>query len=365
MCIMLAENKEFCYKKQLKLQSGKSLSEFKLSYSTFGILNPEKDNAILICHALTGSSNVTSESDKEPGWWQHMVGPDKPVDTNKYFVICSNVLGSCKGSTGPTSINPETKTPYELDFPIVTVQDWVNAQKLLIDELSITYLAGVVGPSMGGMQALSWAITYPDLVKKCVVIGSSYSLSPQALAFGTVCRNAVVSDEHFNGGAYKQKKPKKGLSIARMIGHITYLSKTSITEKFGRKLQNDIDYNYKHNLDFQVESYLQYQGDKFVDQFDANAYIYLSKALSYFDLEKEYGSLQHAFQPIKANMLFISISSDWLYPTEQSKKMVRACMNLNKRVSFCEVQSEYGHDAFLIECEKFGKPIKSFLEFSV
>ena len=354
----------FTYKEGLKLESGSSLQSIDVAYETFGALNKDKSNAILICHALTGSSHVTQRRDNPAvGWWQEMVGPDKAIDTNKYYVICSNILGSCKGTTGPTHKNPETNESYGLRFPIITIGDMVNLQKILVDHLEISKLYAVIGPSMGGMQALQWAIKYPDAISKCIVLASSASLSAQALAFGTIGRNAIISDKHFQEGRYTAtEKPSKGLGIARMIGHLTYLSKESITQKFGRKLQEKESYGYNLDQEFQVESYLKHQGDKFVDQFDANTYLYLSKALSYFDLEKEYGSLKNAFKPIQARLLFISISSDWLYSTDQSKEMLRSCMNLNKDVSFCEVQSDYGHDAFLIEYEKFGSIIKPFLD---
>ena len=356
---MAANQHTFTDDKPFTLESGKVLNGLTVVYETFGILNRQQDNAILICHALTGSSQVSGTN----GWWSAMVGPKKPIDTDKYFVICSNIIGSCKGSVGPASIDPSTNKLYGLTFPIVTIKDMVNAQYLLVQSLHISCLYAVIGPSMGGMQATLWSILYPDSLKKCIVVASAASLSPQALAFGTVARNAVETDKNFENGKYTAtSKPREGLAIARMIGHITYLSKVSITEKFGRKLQEKPDYHYKWGTDFQVESYLQYQGDKFVDQFDANAFLYLSKALSYFDLIKQFGSLKQAFKPVKANVLFISISSDWLYPTELSKEMVAACMNIKKQVSFCEVQSDYGHDAFLIETSKFGQLIKPFLD---
>lgn len=352
----------FEYKSTLTLESGACLDSITVAYETFGSLNKDKSNAILICHALTGNSHVCS-SDNNPndGWWEKSVGPNKAIDTTKYFVICSNVLGSCKGSTGPASINPKTNLKYGLDFPVFTINDIVTVQHELVLSLKISQLFAVIGPSMGGMQALTWAINYPKALKKCIVIASSSSLSPQAIAFGTVGRNAIISDPNFKKGDYIDKKPEIGLSIARMIGHITYLSKESITKKFGRKLQKKSDYGYQHSLDFQVESYLKHQGEKFVDYFDANSYLYLSKALSYFDLEKQFGSLKNAFKDISSSMLFISISSDWLYPTDQTKQMVAACMNLDKHVSFCEVNSDYGHDAFLIENEKFDRLMSAFL----
>lgn len=354
--------KLFTMKTSLSLESGACLTDVTIAYETFGTLNKEKSNAILICHALTGNSHVcASKENPNDGWWEKSVGPNKAINTSKYFVICSNVLGSCKGSTGPTSMNPNTKKNYGLDFPVFTINDMVAVQHELIEFLEIKSLFAVIGPSMGGMQALTWAIKYPKKLNKCIVIASSSSLSPQAIAFGTVGRNAIISDPNFKQGNYIDKKPEIGLSIARMIGHITYLSKESITKKFGRKLQKKSDYGYQHSLDFQVESYLKHQGEKFVNYFDANSYLYLSKALSYFDLEKQHGSLKQAFKGIQASMLFISISSDWLYPTDQTKQMVAACMNLEKHVSFCEVTSDYGHDAFLIENEKFDRLVSSFL----
>jgi len=355
---------KFKINKDIALECGSSLDEIIVAYETYGTLNADNSNAILICHALTGSSHVAqNDSNNNDGWWEAMVGPGKAIDTSQFFVICSNVLGSCKGTTGPSQINPKTNEPYALTFPIITIGDMVNVQKVLIDSLEIKQLHAIVGPSMGGMQVLQWAIRYPAMAKKCVVLASSSSLSAQALAFGTIGRNAIVSDKLFQDGQYTATRfPKNGLGIARMIGHVTYLSKESITQKFGRKLQADTGYGYNLDQEFQVESYLMHQGDKFVEQFDANSYLYLSKALGYFDLEKEYGSLKKAFEPIQAQLLFISISSDWLYSTEQSKAMVRVCMNLNKDVSFCDVQSDYGHDAFLIEHEKFGELIKPFLE---
>tara|TARA_B100000427_G_scaffold202916_1_gene168677 strand:+ start:2464 stop:3561 length:1098 start_codon:yes stop_codon:yes gene_type:complete len=354
----------FSLKESFKLESGSVILDPEIAYETFGTLNKDGSNAILVCHALTGNSHVTqSNTNTNTGWWDDIVGPNKAINTNEYFVICSNILGSCKGSTGPTHNNPKTKKPYGLEFPIITIGDMVQIQKELIDYLGIKKLHAVVGPSMGGMQALHWAIKFPDRLEKCVVIASSASLSAQALAFGTIGRNAIISDKQFQDGAYDENnKPKRGLGIARMIGHVTYLSKESITQKFGRKLQTKESYGYNLDQEFQVESYLKHQGDKFVDRFDANAYLYLSKALSYFDLEKEYGSLHDAFKHVQARLLFMSISSDWLYSTEQSKNMVRVCMNLNKDVSFCDIESDYGHDAFLIEHEKFSPIIQSFLE---
>ena len=359
----MSSQKTLTLSQPVTLQSTATLPDVSIAYETFGTLNANKDNAILLCHALTGDSHVCrSDTNNTPGWWDDMVGPGKYIDTNRFFVICSNILGSCKGSTGPSSINPDTQKVYGLNFPIFTIKDCVQCQYELCQELGVNSLHAVIGPSMGGMQALQWAISYPDMCQRCVVIATSASLSPQALAFGAVGRNAITSDKAFNQGNYGDSRPKNGLSIARMIGHITYLSKESMGDKFGRKLQEKEDYGFALDTDFQIESYLSHQGDKFVENFDANSYLYLSKALSYFDLEKEYGSLKDAFKQVSASLLLISISSDWLYPTEQSKRIARTCMRLNKPVTFCEVESPYGHDAFLIESDKFGKVIKPFIE---
>jgi homoserine O-acetyltransferase len=346
------------------LQSGAVLNSVSIAYELFGELNSKKSNAILLCHALTGDSHVSSSANNSHnGWWQEFVGPNKTVDTNKYCVICVNILGSCLGSTGPISINPDTQKAYNLSFPIVTISDMVFCQKKVVDYLEISQLYAVIGPSMGGMQALKWVIDYPLAMKRCVIIAASASLSPQALAFGTVARQAITSDKLFKNGEYSSdEKPVDGLSIARMIGHITYLSKKSLDIKFGRKLQEKSDYGFKLGGDFQVESYLSHQGDKFVDRFDANSYLYLSKALSYFDLEKEYGSLEKAFESVQAKLLIISISSDWLYSPEQIKESVHVLMKLNKAVSYSEVFSDYGHDAFLVEPDKFSDLVEPFLE---
>jgi len=347
----------------LNLQSAATLDGVDMAYESFGHLNQDKSNAILICHALTGDAHVTSNDEsKQKGWWEDFVGPGKAIDTQKYFVVCINILGSCLGSTGPASKNPATNERYNLNFPIVTIADMVACQKKVLEALGVSRLHAIVGPSMGGMQALQWCIDFPDVVKRCIIIASSASLSPQGLAFGTVARHAIASDELFKEGQYADKAPVNGLSIARMIGHITYLSKKSLNKKFGRKLQEKSDYGFDMDVDFQVESYLSYQGDKFVDRFDANSYLYLSKALSYFDLEKEYGSYEKAFESIKAKLLVMSISSDWLYSTEQIKEWVHVLMHMNKAVSFCEVESDYGHDAFLVESDKFKEFVCPFLE---
>ena len=298
-----------------------------------------------------------------------MIGSGKAFDTDKYFVICSNILGGCKGTTGPSSINPKTNKPYGLSFPIYTIEDAVRLQKELIDYLGIKKLI-VAGGSMGGMMAQSWAIMYPEMVKGCIIIASTSKLSPQAIAFNAVSRNAILSDENFNNGDYYDKEhPEKGLSIARMVGHITYLCEEAMKNKFGRRFltKNTEDRtiagvrNFDFHSDFQVESYLHYQGQSFVNRFDANSYLYITKAVDYFDLTYKYGTLSDAFKNSKAKFLVISFSSDWLFTTNQSKEIVNALVKTNKNVSFCEIDSPCGHDAFLLEFEAQTKIIKGFL----
>ncbi|MGE4170097.1 MAG: homoserine O-acetyltransferase [Candidatus Margulisiibacteriota bacterium] len=342
----------------LILESGQTLSPVTIAYETYGELNADKTNAILICHAFSGDAHVS-----EGGWWDAMVGPGKPLDTDRYFVVCSNVLGGCKGTTGPASVNPETGQPYALSFPVVTIGDMVTVQKALIDHLGITRLKLVIGGSMGGMQALEWAIKYPNSVAACVPIASTPRLSPQALAFDAVGRSAITADPKWdNGTYYGQSSPVHGLAIARMIGHITYLSDESMSLKFGRKLQQKNDYGYDMTTDFEVESYLKYQGDKFVGKFDPNSYLYLTKAISYFDLEKKYGSLEAAFSRCLAKFLVVSISSDWLYTPKQSKDVVKVLMKLGKAVTYADVQSPFGHDAFLIDNPQLFELVRSYLE---
>lgn len=355
-----------------ELESGEVLENVNIAYETYGNLNSSKDNVILVFHALTGDAHAAfynKETDKKPGWWNEMIGSGKAFDTDKYFVICSNILGGCKGTTGPSSINPKTNKPYGLSFPIYTIEDAVRLQKELIDYLGIKKLI-VAGGSMGGMMAQSWAIMYPEMVKGCIIIASTSRLSPQAIAFNAVSRNAILSDENFNNGDYYDKEhPEKGLSIARMVGHITYLCEEAMKNKFGRRFltENTEDRtitgvrNFDFQADFQVESYLHYQGQSFVNRFDANSYLYITKAVDYFDLTYKYGTLSDAFKNSKAKFLVISFSSDWLFTTNQSKEIVNALVKTNKNVSFCEIDSPCGHDAFLLEFEAQTKIIKGFL----
>jgi len=352
--------------KPLKLACGKSLAPIDVAYETYGELNEAGDNAVLICHALSGNAHVAgynSPDDKKPGWWEVMVGPGKGVDTNKYFIICSNFLGGCSGTTGPSSINPETQKPYGMDFPIITISDMVKVQKLLMDKLGIKKLLAVIGGSIGGMQVLQWAIEYPDFVKAALAIATTTHLGAQSIAFDAVGRNAILADSNFAGGRYHdEKSPDMGLAIARMIGHITYLSEQGMREKFGRKLRNADSYSYDLNSEFAVETYLDHQGQTFVERFDANSYLYITKASDYFDLTKDYGSLSKAFANTRSRFLIVSFASDWLYPPVQSEAMVDALVANRKDVSFCNIASPYGHDAFLLEPETLGPFISGFLD---
>ena len=349
----------------LRLKCGKSLGPIDAAYETYGQLNEAKDNVILICHALSGNAHVAgynSSEDTKPGWWDIMVGPGKPIDTDKYFVICSNFLGGCSGTTGPSSVEPATGQPYGLQFPGITIEDVVRVQKLLLDKLGIEHLLGVIGGSMGGMQVLQWAISYPDFVDAAVCIASTTRLNAQSIAFDAVGRNAILADSNFDGGQYHgHDGPDRGLAIARMIGHITYLSEESMRCKFGRQLYEAKDYNYEFNSEFSVETYLDYQGQTFIERFDANCYLYLTKAMDYFDLTREYGSLEQAFSNTTCRFLIVSFSSDWLFPPEQSEEVVRALGAEGKDVTYCNIHSSYGHDAFLLEAEKLGRLMDGFL----
>ena len=348
----------------LKLECGKTLGPVDVAYETYGRIDASGDNVILICHALSGNAHVAglnSPSDRKPGWWDNMIGPGKGIDTNKYFVICSNFLGGCSGTTGPSSVNPKTGKPYGLDFPIITIADMVRVQKLLLDKLGIKKLLAVMGGSIGGMQVLQWAIEYPDFVRSAIPIATTSHLSAQSIAFDAVGRNAILADPNFAGGQYN-KQPAEGLGIARMIGHITYLSEESMRQKFGRKLRSAEDYKYDFDSEFAVETYLDYQGQSFVERFDANSYLYITKASDYFDLTKDYGSLEKAFANVKSRFFVVSLSSDWLFTPEQSKEIVEAIATNRKDVSYCNIASPYGHDAFLLEVDAMGQFLCCFLK---
>jgi homoserine O-acetyltransferase len=351
--------------KPLELECGKKLAPIDVAYETYGQLNEAGDNVILICHALSGNAHVAGMNDPggKPGWWDVMVGPGRGIDTDKYFVVCSNFLGGCSGTTGPSSINPASGKPYGLEFPIITIADMVKVQKLLLDKLGIKGLLAVIGGSIGGMQVLQWSIAHPGFVKAAIPIATTTHLGAQSIAFDAVGRNAILADSNFSGGQYSNGNgPDRGLAIARMIGHITYLSEQGMREKFGRELRNSHSYSYDFNSEFSVETYLDHQGQSFVGRFDANSYLYITKAADYFDLVKDYGSLKNAFANTRCRFLVISFSSDWLFTPAQSRSIVDALVANNKDVSFCNIASPYGHDAFLLEPDTLGSFISGFLD---
>lgn len=348
------------------LEHGDVLSGVAIAYEIYGKLNRDKSNTILVCHALSGDAHVAGwhRGEEKPGWWDIIIGPGKALDTDRFFVICSNVLGGCKGTTGPSSVNQRTGKTYGLDFPIITIRDMVDLQKMLVDFLGVKKLFAVIGGSFGGMQVLQWAVSYPEMVRLAVPIATSSYSSPQQIAFNEVGRRAITSDPDWkNGDYYGRCIPARGLSLARMIGHITYLSDESMHQKFGRRLQDKSDYSFDFSSqDFQVESYLSYHGENFVKRFDANSYLYITKAIDYFDLTNKGAlSLAEAFKGVLAKFLVISISSDWLYPPYQSKEIVEALCANDIDVQHCEIKSNYGHDAFLLESGQMNYVIGSFL----
>jgi len=360
------ETQCFLIPEELELEHGDRLSDVRVAYETYGQLNKEKSNAVLVCHALSGDAHAGGwhKNAEKPGWWDLIIGPGKALDTDRYYVICSNVLGGCKGTTGPSSINSRTGRPYGMEFPFITIGDMVEVQKMLVDSLGINQLFAVVGGSFGGMQVLQWCLSYPQSVRLAVPIATSACSSPQQIAFNEVGRRAITSDPEWNNGDYYHRAPPaRGLSLARMIGHITYLSDESMHQKFGRKLQEKREYSFNFtSSDFQVESYLRYHGENFVNRFDANSYLYITKAIDYFDLTKKGSiSLAEAFKEVKAKFLVISISSDWLYPSYQSKEIVAALIANDIDVRHCEIKSNYGHDAFLLESGQMNYAISSFL----
>ncbi len=350
---------------RLKLEGGGRLGPYTLAYQTYGNLSERRDNAILVTHALSGDAHCAGlhqATDKRPGWWDMMVGPGKALDTDKYFIICSNVIGGCSGSTGPSSINPATGRPFGTDFPIITIGDMVNAQVMLIDHMGISKLLAVVGGSMGGMQVLEWAISHSGRLHLCVPLATAARQPTQAIAFNEVGRQAIMADPNWSEGHYYSgSAPAKGLSVARMLGHITYLSDEAMQEKFGRRLRNIHDYSFTFSADFEVESYLRYQGLSFTDRFDANTYLYITRALDYFDLTRQHGSLVQAFRGVRARFLVLGFTSDWLHPPYQLKEIVSALRASHKHVSYYEVESHYGHDAFLLEREKMEGVVAAFL----
>ncbi len=352
----------------LILQSGQTLAPYTLMYEAYGSLNADRSNAVLICHALNASHHVAGCYEDAPdnvGWWDNMVGPGKPVDTNRFFVIGVNNLGSCFGSTGPASINPATGKPYGGSFPVVTVEDWVNAQALLADRLGIKQFAAVMGGSLGGMQAMQWSIAYPDRVRHAVIVASTARLSAQNIAFNEVARRAIVNDPDFHGGHYYEKGtvPKLGLSIARMIGHITYLSDDDMAEKFGRQLRGSKDYRFGFDVEFEIESYLRYQGEKFSTYFDANTYLLITRALDYFDpARRGDGSLAKALRNVESKNLLISFTTDWRFPPERSREIVEALLSEKKPVTYAEIDAPHGHDAFLMADPRYHHLVASYFD---
>jgi len=359
--------KKFFRIKNFSLVCGEVLENIQIAYETYGLLNKDKSNAILVCHALTGDSHLAlryKPEDKKPGWWDQFVGENKSIDLKRYFVICSNVLGGCAGSTGPASINPETSRPYGLDFPFITIKDMIKAQSKLVEALGIERLFACVGGSMGGMQTLEWAITFPEKVQKFIIIATGLYQSPQNIALHEVGRMAIMNDNNWNYGKYSiQEAPVNGLSIARMIAHISYLSDQTMHQKFGRKIKGKEELNFELHNEFEVESYLNYQGYSFIRRFDANSYLYITRAVDYFDYseDKLSKSLRKKSFARDSRFLVISFSSDWLYPPYQVREIVSSLQYHNLPVSYSQIESNYGHDAFLLESRTLGQIIKDFL----
>ncbi len=349
----------------LILDSGAELGPISLAYETYGTLNAEGSNAVLVVHALSGDAHAAGKhrpEDEKAGWWDNMIGPGKAFDTNEYFVICSNILGGCRGSTGPSSVNPATGAPYGLDFPVITIGDMVHAQYELVQHLGIECLLAVAGGSMGGMQALEWALRYPDAAQSVMVIAAAHFNGAQQIAFDAVGRNAIRSDPAFKSGRYgEDEAPDNGLAIARMLAHITYLSDESMGAKFGRSLRGKDDLRFDLENEFAVETYLDYQGAQFVNRFDANTYLYVTKAMDYYDVARQYGSLDAAMARVRGKVLVLSFSSDWLYPPSQSEQIVYALARQQKNVTYCKIDSDYGHDAFLLETEVLERIVSGFL----
>ncbi len=351
----------------LVLKSGTVLPAYDLVFETYGTLNANRSNAVLICHALSGTHHVAgkySEDDKHAGWWDNMIGPGKPLDTNRFFVIGVNNLGGCHGSTGPSSINPATGKPWGSAFPVVTVEDWVQAQSRLADHLGIRTFAAVVGGSLGGMQAMQWTLTFPDRVRNALVIAAAPNLTAQNMAFNEVARQAIITDPEFHGGDYYEHGvvPRRGLRIARMLGHITYLSDDAMGAKFGRKLRSG-EIKYSFDVEFEMESYLRYQGDKFAGEFDANTYLRMTRALDYFDPAAEYeGNLGAALTRAKADFLVVSFTSDWRFSPARSREIVKALLDNERDVTYAELTAAHGHDAFLMPDQHYHDIVRAYLE---
>jgi len=371
---LIATPQSMTFEAPLPLQSGASIRGYSLSYETYGTLNAEKSNAVLICHALNASHHVAgvyADQAHNVGWWDNMIGPGKSLDTNQFFVIGVNNLGSCFGSTGPMHVNPDTGRVYGADFPVVTVEDWVNAQARLLDALGIEQLAAVMGGSLGGMQALSWTLQYPERVKHAVVVASAPNLNAENIAFNEVARRAIVTDPDFHEGHFYEHGvvPKRGLRIARMIGHITYLSDDVMNEKFGRELREAVTHNatgYKYStqeVEFQIESYLRYQGDKFSEYFDANTYLLITRALDYFDPARAFGGdLSAALARASCQFLLVSFSTDWRFSPARSREMVKALLDNRRDVSYAEIDAPHGHDAFLLDDARYLNVVRSYFD---
>ncbi len=351
----------------LHLKSGAVLDSYELVYETYGELNAAKSNAVLVCHALSGNHHVAGSYADQPkslGWWDNMIGPGKPIDTHKFFVIGVNNLGGCHGSTGPASINAKTGKPYGADFPVVTVEDWVETQVRLADYLGIDRFAAIMGGSLGGMQAMRWTLDFPTRVRHALVIAAAAKLTAQNIAFNDVARQAIITDQDFHGGGYYSHGvvPRRGLRLARMLGHITYLSDDSMAAKFGRELRNGT-YGFGFDVEFEIESYLRYQGDKFADQFDANSYLLMTKALDYFDPAHEHnGDLSAAFHAATADFLVVSFTSDWRFSPERSRTIIKALLDNELNVSYAEITSSHGHDSFLMEDRHYHQLVRAYMD---
>ncbi|MBO6102564.1 MAG: homoserine O-acetyltransferase [Opitutales bacterium] len=357
---------DFHSSEPLDFALGGRLESFDIRYETYGRLNADASNAILVCHALTGDhhcAGVYSINDRKEGWWNNIIGPNKPLDTNKYFIVCSNCIGGCMGSTGPSSLNPATGRPYNLSFPALTVKDMVAAQARLLDHLGIKTLALAIGGSMGGMQVLQWAVDYPERVRKAIALATTSRENAQSIAFNCVGRTSIMRDPLWNNGNYSADTPPRfGLGIARMMAHITYLSEKGMEEKFGRQLRQGSDSKFAFDSGFEVENYLRYQGSSFVNRFDANSYLYITRALDLYDLRAPDGTLETSLKKVKARVMAVGFTSDWLYPPEQNLEIVQALLRCGKDATYAEIESDLGHDSFLIESPKLYELIEYFLE---
>ncbi len=361
----LVEYKDFLSEEPFTFECGQSIPSFQLRYETYGRLNQARNNAILICHALSGDhhcAGIHTLEDRKPGWWNNMIGPGKAIDTSRFFVISSNCLGGCQGSTGPASINPVTGKQYNLDFPFITIRDMVLAQKRLVDHLGLTELYAVVGGSMGGMQVLQWAIEFPEMVKRILPMATTARQGPQTIAFNEVGRRAIMQDPEWQGGDYDDGEgPRVGLGIARMMAHITYLSDKGMDRKFGRRRRKGSENDFSLDVAFEVESYLRYQGQSFINRFDANTYLYFTRALDYFDLGDQTDTLEEAFEPVRAKTLVVGFTSDWLFPPEQNREIVRSMLRVGKNASYVEVGMDFGHDSFLVDSPFLYELVRAFL----